>query len=216
MAAFGSELPPVPATGRAQLNELLAKRRQFMKQIASLTAIAALMLGLGAVNVYAQHLPLTFSFSGTEESSTLNLQAGAVASEWNMAGSGTLGRFNYHGVEASDVPPGACPGMNHPYAGAGVFRFEDGSLMMVSLTQGSDCLQFTSTGPVAHCTRTFQITGGTGRLKNVSAGTIAVTGTVLAVLFDASSKPVLFANTGQMTGMVSEVASAAEPRGNQQ
>jgi hypothetical protein len=28
---------------------------------------------------------------------------------------------------------------------AGVFRFQDGSLLMVSLTQGSDCLQFTST-----------------------------------------------------------------------
>jgi len=183
-----------------------------MKQIGSLTTTAALMLGLGAASVYAQHVPLMLTFSGTAVSSAIDLQTGAAAAEYNIAGSGTLGPFTFHGVEASSVPPGACPGTNHPYAGAGVFRFEDGSLLMVNLTQGSDCLQFTPTGPVAHCTRTFQITGGSGRLSKVSGGTIVLTETVLAVLFDASSNPVLFADTGSMTGTVSGVAIAAESR----
>jgi hypothetical protein len=181
-----------------------------MKRIATLKTTVALMLNLGVASVYAQHVPLTLSFSGTAVSSTINLQPGAVASEYNIVGSGTLGTFTFRTVEASSVPPGACPGINHSYAGAGVFRFEDGSLLMVNLTQGSDCLQFTSTGPVAHCTRTFQITGGTGRFKNASGGTIALTETVLAVLFDASSNPVLFAATGEMTGAVSGVAMAVE------
>ncbi len=182
------------------------ERRQFMKQIATLTATVALMLSLGAANVYAQHLPFTLSFSGTGVSSTINLGPGAFASDNNYAGSGTLGAFTFHTVEGSAVPPGNCPGTNHPYAGGGVFRFEDGSLLLVNLTQGSDCLQFTPTGPVAHCTRTYQITGGTGRLKNASGGTIALTETVLAVLFDANTNPVLFATTGDITGSISGVA----------
>ena len=186
-----------------------------MKQIASLLRTAALLLGLGVASVYAQHFPLALSFSGTAESSTINLQPGAASSEYNLAGSSTFGSFTFKEVEATAVPPGSCPATNHPYAGAGVFRFEDGSLLMVNLTQGSDCLQFTSTGPVAHCTRTFQITGGTGRLKNAAGGTIVLTETVLAVLFDASSNPVLFASTGQMTGAVSGVPAAiAEGEGN--
>ena len=81
---------------------------------------------------------------------------------------------------------------------------------MVSLTKGSDCLDFTATGPVAQCTRTYQITGGTGRFKNASGGTISLTETVLAVLFDASSNPIYFAATGDMTGTVSGVGMAAE------
>jgi hypothetical protein len=184
------------------------ERRQYMKRIATITNVA-LMFSFGVAIVHAQHMPLKLSFSGTEESSTLNLQAGGVASEWNIAGSGTLGPFTYHRAESSNVQPGSCPGITHPYIGAGVFRFEDGSLLMVNLTQGSDCIQFTSSGPVAHCTRTFQITGGTGRLKNAS-GNIALTETVLAVLFDVSSNPVLFANTGDMTGTVSGVTDGQD------
>jgi hypothetical protein len=182
-----------------------------MKRVGTLTTTVALMLNLGVASVNAQQLPVMLSFSGTEQSNTLNLQAGAVTSEINIAGSSTLGPFSYHGVEASNVPPGSCPAINHPYAGAGVFRFEDGSLLMVNLTQGSDCLQTTSTGPVGYCTRTFQITGRTGRLKEASGGTIVLTETVLAVLFDASKNPVLFATTGEMAAMLSGV-TLAEPK----
>jgi hypothetical protein len=102
--------------------------------------------------------------------------------------------------------------MNHSYLGGGVFRFEDGSLLMVTLTQGSDCLQFTPAGPVGLCTRTFKITGGTGRLKNASGGTIFLAETVSAVVFDGSMNPVFFATAGQMT--VSGVTPGGGPNGD--
>jgi len=183
-----------------------------MKRAGTLTTTVALMLSLGAASIYAQHVPVMLSFSGTSVPSTITIQPGAFTSEYNLTGTGTLGPFTLTFLEATSQPPGTCPATDHPYAGAGVFRFQDGSLLMVRLTQGSDCLQFTSAGPVAHCTRTFQITGGTGRLKNASGGTIALTETVVAVLFDASNNPVFFAATGEMTGTVSGVALAAGPQ----
>jgi len=187
-----------------------------MKRAGTLTTTVALMLNLGVASVYAQHLPVMLSFSGTSVPSTINIQPGASTGEYNLTGTGTLGAFTFTELEATSQPPGTCPAIDHPYSGAGVFRFQDGSLLMVSLTQGSDCLQFTSTGPVAHCTRTFQITGGTGRFKNASGGTIAMTETVLAVLFDASSNPIFFAAAGEMTGAVSGVAMTAESQDGRQ
>ena len=187
-----------------------------MKRIATLIAMAALMLDLGVANVYAQHGPATMSFSGTAVPSVITIQPGVVSSEYNLTGRGTLGAFTFRTVESSDQPPGACPAADHSYSGAGVIRFEDGSMVMVNLTQGSDCLDFTSTAPVAHCTRTFQITGGTGRFKNLSSGTITLTETVLAVLFDVSNNPVLFAATGELTGTGSGMAMAAEAQGARQ
>jgi len=184
-----------------------------MKRSTTFIANVALMFGFSVATLYAEPTPLNLSFSGTEQSTTLNVQAGAGSSEWNIAGNGTLGPFTYRGVEATNVPPSACPGVAHPYAGGGVFRFEDGSLLMVNLTEGSDCLQFTSTGPEAQCTRTYQITGGTGRFKNAS-GTIALAETVLAVVFNSSSKPIVFANFGNMTGTLSRPASDS-PDGRQ-
>jgi hypothetical protein len=187
-----------------------------MKRFGTLTTTAALMLNLGAASVYAQHAPVALLFSGTSVPSTITIQPGAPTSEYSLAGTGTLGKFILTTLEASSQPPGPCPTTDHPYSGAGVFRFADGSLLMVNLTQGSDCLQFTPTGPVAHCTRTFQVTGGTGRFKNASGGTIALNETVLAVLFDASNNPIFFAATGEMTGTVSGAAATAEPQDVQQ
>ena len=193
-------------------NDLLQKDRgKHMKHLATV----ALMLNLGVASVYAQQVPVTLSFSGTAVPSTVNIQPGAVTSEYDLTGNGTLGPFTFRTLEASSQPPGTCPAANHPYFGAGVFRFQDGSLLMVNLTQGSDCIEFTSTGPVALCTRTFQITGGTGRFKKASGGKIALTEAVLAVLFDASSNPVFFAATGEMTGAVSGVAAAEEHQDEQ-
>ncbi|HLG96965.1 MAG TPA: hypothetical protein VKX49_11695 [Bryobacteraceae bacterium] len=186
-----------------------------MKHVRTLISTAALMLNLGVASVYAQHLPVMLSFSGTSVSSTITIQAGASTGEYNLNGTGTLGPFSLTTLEASSQPPGACPAADHPYVGSGVFRFQDGSLLIVSLTQGSDCLEFTATGPVAHCTRTFQVTGGTGRFKNASGGTIALTETVLAVLFDGTSNPVFFAATGQMTGTLSGAAMAVHQDGPQ-
>jgi len=56
---------------------------------------------------------------------------------------------------------------------------------------------------------TFQITGGTGRFKDVS-GILTLTETVQPVLADASNNPVFFASTGEFKGTVSGMAREDE------
>jgi hypothetical protein len=179
-----------------------------MKHIASTT----LMLTLGVATVYAHENPVKMTFSGTSAPSTINLlQPDSSNDEDHFAGKGTLGSFTYRQVRAipnSPVspPPSTCSGPNLLYltelAGGGVFRFEDGSLLNVQLTQGSDCIDLASNE--AHCTLTLRIIGGTGRFKNAS-GTLTFTETVVGVLADASNNPVLFAATGEFTGTLSGV-----------
>jgi hypothetical protein len=184
-----------------------------MKHIATV----ALMLNLGVASVYAHQRPEKMTFSGTAAASTIDLQyPGTHTSEDNFAGDGTLGRFTYRDVTAEEASPSSsstCSGPNQFYflrlAGAAVFRFEDGSLLKVNLTQGADCIDLAA--QQAHCTMTFQITGGTGRFKNAS-GILTLTETVVPVLADASHSPVFFASTGEFTGTVSGVARADEDR----
>jgi len=178
-----------------------------MKHIASMT----LMLTLGVAAVYAHEKPVKMTFSGTSAASTINLQQADTSNdEDNFAGNGTLGSFTLRNVRAianSPTPSSTCSGPNQLYftesAGGGVFRFQDGSLLTVNLTQGGDCIDLVANE--AHCTVTFQITGGTGRFKNAS-GTITFTETVVPVLTDASNNPVFFAATGEYTGTVSGVS----------
>lgn len=179
-----------------------------MKQIATV----ALMLSLGVAGVYAQQMSVTMTFSGTSAPSTVNLQyPGTNNSEDNSAGNGTLGPFtfrNVRAIKASPQPSSTCSGPTKVYfssvAGAAVFRFQDGSLLKVTLTQAGDCIDFAALE--AHCTMTFQITGGTGRFKNAS-GILTLTETNVPVLADASNNPIFFAPTGEITGMVSGVAA---------
>jgi hypothetical protein len=168
------------------------------------TATVALMLNLGVASVYAQQAPLTFS--GTAESSPVVLQNGVSTTEHNFAGHGRLGAFTFRTLSASapsqPPPSSGCALYGSVVAGGGVFRFEDGSLLIVDAAQGTDCAQFTPTGPVAHCIRMFKIAGGTGRFKGVpTGGTVTLDETLVSVLPD---NPVLFAVTG--TGTVSGAA----------
>jgi hypothetical protein len=171
--------------------------------------IVALMLNLGVAGLYAQQKTVKMTFSGTSEASTFNFQAGAGSSEDNFAGNGTLGSFTFRDLSAelpSSSPPATCSGPNKLYAvrvvTTGVFRFEDGSLLMVNLKQGSDCIDLAA--QQAHCTVIFQITGGTGRFKSAS-GMLTFTETVVPLLADASQNPVFFTSTGGFTGTVSGV-----------
>jgi len=175
----------------------------------SLTTVV-LMLNLGVAGGYAQHRPINMTFSGTSAPSTINLlQPGTTNSEDNTAGIGTLGSFTFRNVRAipnAPQPSSSCSGPTKIHflsvVGAGVFHFQDGSLLTVKLTQGDDCIDFAA--PAAHCTMTFQITGGTGRFKGAS-GAVTLTESVLPVLADASGNPVFFASTGEFTGTVSGV-----------
>ena len=87
-------------------------------------------------------------------------------------------------------------------AGAGIFRFQDGSLLKIKLTQGADCIDLVA--QEGHCTLTLQVNGGTGRFKNAS-GVLTFTETGLPVLADAFGNPVFFDETGDIKGTVSGV-----------
>jgi hypothetical protein len=189
----------------------MRKQEAQMKYIATM----ALMLNLGVASAYAQQHPVKMVFSGTAASSTVNLQQpNTTNDEENYAGNGTLGPFTFRNVRAITASPQSsitCSGPNQIFlsskAGAGVFRFQDGSLLKVNLTQGSDCIDLAA--EEAHCTLTFQITGGTGRFKDASGG-LTLTETVVPVLADALNNPVFFAATGEFTGTVSGVAREAD------
>lgn len=183
-----------------------------MKPIATL----ALMIIFGVAGINAQPGPVNMTLSGTAAASTINLLPGIATSEYQLAGNGTLGQFDLRTVSVSTPSPqvsNTCSGPTKLYlsavAGAGVFRFGNGSLLKVNLTGGSDCIDF-SAGD-ALCIRVFQITGGTGRFKNASGGTVTLTMTVVPVLGDASNNPVFFTVTGGVTGAVPQVAMERGP-----
>src|SRR5229473_4474008 len=119
-----------------------------MKHIATV----ALMLNLGVAGVYAQQKPVKMKASGTLAATTINLQPDTNTDEENLAGNGTLGPFSFrelHADPASPQPSSTCSGPTHLYfptvAGGGVFRFQDGSLLTVKLTEGSSlCIDLTA------------------------------------------------------------------------
>ena len=190
----------------------MRKQKAQMKYIAAI----ALMLNLGVASVYAQRYPIKMAYSGTSGPSAVNLQQpGTQTVEENFAGNGALGPFTFRIISAETTspqqPPSTCSGPANIYfsrvAGAGVFRFQDGSLLKVNVTQGADCIDLAA--QQGHCTLTFQITGGTGRFKDAS-GTLTLTETNVPVLADALNNPVFFASTGEFTGTVSGVAREAD------
>lgn len=129
--------------------------------------------------------------------------------EDTFAGDGALGSFTFRNIRANSAvpqPSDTCSGPTKFYftisVGAGVLRFQDGSLLMVKLTDGSDCIDFAA--QEAFCTRAFQIIGGTGRFKNAS-GSLMLEETLHPLLANASNSPVFFAATGELTGTVAGV-----------
>jgi hypothetical protein len=107
----------------------------------------------------------------------------------------------------TNLPPnlsGKCGDGSGPHlkvvGGAGVFRFLDGSLLTVTMTGGTTCVDLDHM--VGHLTDTYQITGGTGRFEGAK-GSLALTARLGAVLFDVSNAPVLLTLTGEIEGTVS-------------
>ena len=188
---------------------MISSRKQ-ETQMKRLTIIA-LMVNLAIASAYAQH-PVKMTFSGTVEPSTINLQPNTNTDEENVAGNGTLGPFTFrelHADTASPQPSSTCSGPTKVYfptvAGGGVFRFQDGSLLTVALTEGSSlCIDFAA--GAAHLTTTYQITGGTGRF-NAASGALTLTATLVPVLFNGPNSAVLLTSTGEITGTISGVES---------
>jgi hypothetical protein len=172
------------------------------------TATMALMVTLGISGVHAQQFPVYMTFSGDGSPSIIDLkQPNANTSEENLAGYGTQGQFTFRLVKASAASPqpsSTCSGPNKLYfpnvAGAGLFRFQDGSLLKLNLTEGGDCIDFAANQ--AHCTLTFQVVGGTGRFQDAS-GVLTLTETGTPIISDASNNPVFFTETGEFTGTIS-------------
>lgn len=181
-----------------------------VRRITNRLAVMALVLSVAVAHGNAQSVKMIFS--GSSAPSTINLQQPDTSNDGdNFVGQGTLGSFTVTNVRAIANSPGlssACSGSNLLFlpelAGAGVFRFQDGSLLEVNLTQGGDCINLT-TG-LAHCTLTFQITGGTGRFTHAS-GVLTMIETVSTVASDTLGNPVLFAATGEFTGTISGVTA---------
>jgi hypothetical protein len=161
------------------------------------------------------------SSSGTAAGSTVDLKIpGTTTGENDFAGKGTLGSYTFREIEAEtgpQTPPSSCSGENFLYttvpAGAGVFRFQDGSLLNVTVTEGADCIDLVA--QQAHCTRTFQIISGTGRFKGAK-GVLEFAETIGPVLADATGNPVFFASTGEFTGTISGLERDEEHQDEQQ
>ena len=166
----------------------------------------ALMFNLGVAGVYAQERPVKMTFSGTNVPTMINLQPNTVTDEQHSAGNGTFGEFTFRELHAdgpAPQPPSGCSGPNFAVvAGAGVFRFQDGSLLIVTVKDGSGCINLAA--GYAALIVNYQITGGTGRFEGAK-GNLALTSTVRAVLFNASNAPALLTNTGEFEGTVSGV-----------
>ena len=167
-------------------------------------ATVALMFNLGVAGVYAQERPVKMTFSGTNVATMINLQANTVTDEQHSAGNGTFGSFTLRELHAdlspAPQPPSGCSGPNFAVvAGAGVFRFQDGSLLIVTVKDGSGCVN-PAAGNAALSVN-YQITGGTGRFKGAT-GTLAQTSTWTPVVFDASGSPQLLTSTGEFDGTI--------------
>ena len=177
-----------------------------------LMAAMSLTMAL-ALPAAAQQVKMTYSGTSTG-ASAVNLQhPGTLTVEENFEGNGALGPFTIRIISAETTtpqqPPSTCSGPANIYfirvAGAGVFRFQDGSLLKVNVWQGADCIDLEKLPGIGHCTLTLQITGGTGRFKDVSGGILTLTETNVPVLADALNTPVFFASTGEFTGTVTGV-----------
>lgn len=176
--------------------------------------VVALMLTLGAAGLYAQDTTVNMTVSGTAEPSTVNLQTGTGSAEYRLAGNGTLGPFTLLAVSSSATNPQAnssCSGLYFPVlAGRAVLRLQNGSLLTLELTGGSDCINLAA--GVANCVRVFQVLGGTGRLQGASGGTVTLTEAVVPVV---PGKLGFFAVTGNVTGTISGVAGDANQNSQQ-
>jgi len=183
----------------------------------------ALMLNLGIASLYAQqpaeeHSRVRMRFSGSTMSTTLVIAPNTVNHESQMAGNSSLGPFTYRGLWADEPVPqyfGSCGSGFGPnfrvVAGGGVFRFEDGSLLTVLLTEGTLCVDISDPAhPVGRQFETYQITGGTGRFKNAAAScsvtpedcTLQLTAMRGVVLRDSSGAVKFLTFTGEFQGSV--------------
>ena len=172
-------------------------------------ATVALMFNLGVAGVYAQQIHVNMTFSGSGAPSAMDLKnPNSNNVEENVAGNGTLGSFTFRDIRAAAMfpqPSTACSATFFPaVAGGAILRFQDGTLLKLSLKDGGDCIDFVNLK--ATCTLIFEIKGGTGRFLNAS-GLLTYTELAEPVLFDAPGQAVFGTEVGQITGTISGVGN---------
>src|SRR5215510_13184105 len=120
-----------------------------MKRTSAVTSLALLfttvfVLGIGSGAQAEESRSVRMKFSGSNVATTHNLGPNTVTDETHLTGSGSLGAFTFrelHADGASPQPPAGCSGPNFAVlSGAGVFRFQDGSLLIVAVEGGSGCI----------------------------------------------------------------------------
>ncbi|MEO8260031.1 MAG: hypothetical protein ABI868_21985 [Acidobacteriota bacterium] len=153
-----------------------------------------------------RHGQVRMTLSGSFVPTAIEIQPDTITDEELLAGNGTLGPFTFRKLRTDELTPqsfGSCGSGAGPsirvVAGAGVFRFEDGSLLTVTVTEGVLCVDLDH--GIGHLAETYEITGGTGRF-NGATGTFQSTGTLAAVLFSASGAASLLTSTGELKGTV--------------
>ena len=167
-------------------------------------AIVALILNVGVASAYAQpDRPVKMTFSGSNVATTINLRAGTVTDETQLAGTGSLGAFTFRELHAdgpAPQPPAGCSGPSFGVLkGAGIFRFNDGSLLVVNVVDGSGCINLTAGH--ADLIVNYQISGGTGRFTGAS-GNLKMTATLMCWLRNASNACAFLTNTGEFEGTI--------------
>jgi hypothetical protein len=190
---------------------------------------AALVLYLGVASLYAQNFGkehatgrrVNMWFSGSIISSALPLSPVTLNHEEHLEGNGNLGPFTYRGLWADDPatrtvgPCGDGSGPNFQVTfGGGVFRFRDGSLLTVTLTNGVLCIDLSDPArPVGGLTETFRITDGTGRFDGIGAScavtpedcTLQLTATRGVVLRDSANAVKFMTSVGEIEGTVPRI-----------
>src|SRR5262245_11007250 len=156
-------------------------------------AALAVHLAVASVSADDRSTNVRMSTSGTMNSTngTVNLGPNTITDDENLAGDGTLGGFTFKALRAdvatpqTPVPPQTCatPLFFPVVGGAGVFRFDDGSLLVVNITGGGICIDLAA--GMARLTESYEIARGTGRFKRAS-GTLNLAVTVRPVLFNAA------------------------------
>ena len=178
-----------------------------------------LMLYFGVAVIHAQPNPINMTFSGSAGASGINL-GGSPAAEYRLAGNGALGQGELRVLSVGTSTPqlsSTCSGPTKGYfpvaVGEAVFRSDDGALLTLNLTGGSDCVDFSGAQP-AICIRVFEITGGTGRFQNAAAsgGVLTLTMAVWPVVPHHLG---FFAVTAQVTGAIPGVATGEGPQDGQ-
>jgi len=164
-------------------------------------AIVALMINLSVAGIYAQERPVKMRFSGSNVATTINLQPGTVTDETHLEGNGTHGEFTFRELHAdAPSPSSSCSGPHFLVTtGAGVFRFADGSLLVVRVIDGSLCVNLAAGNSAI--TVNYQVSGGTGRFAG-ALGNLTMTAIIASVLRNASNAPALLTNMGEIEGTI--------------